>query len=120
MGQISIFLAAAISAFSIFNTKKNTLKQTNVIFLFQILPFFLLVYAFLFNIQSLRLVSEYGGENLPTFYRISAVWGGRAGPLLLWVFLMSWVTWLISIFHKYDNLLLRILHSWILYLLFIS
>jgi len=120
LGQISIFLAAALSAYNIFNTKKNTLKQTNIIFLFQILPFFLLVYAFLYDIKSLRLVSEYGGDNLPIFYRISAVWGGRAGPLLLWVFLMSTVTWLISIFHKYDNLLLRILHSWILYLLFIS
>jgi len=68
----------------------------------------------------LSLVSEYGGSNLPIFYRISAVWGGRAGPLLLWVFLMATVTWLISIFHEYDNLLLRILHSWILYLLFVS
>ena len=68
----------------------------------------------------MSLVSEYGGSNLPIFYRISAVWGGRAGPLLLWVFLMATVTWLISIFHEYDNLLLRILHSWILYLLFVS
>ena len=120
LGQISIFLAAALSTYNIFNTKKNTLIQTNVVFLFQILPFFLLIYAFLFDIKSLRLVSEYGGNNLPIFYRISAAWGGRAGPLLLWVFLMSLVTWLISIFHKYDNLLLRILHSWILYLLLIS
>ena len=120
LGQISIFLAAVISAYNIFNTKKNTSKQNNITFLFQISPFFLLVYAFLFDIQSLSLVSEYGGSNLPIFYRISAVWGGRAGPLLLWVFLMATVTWLISIFHEYDNLLLRILHSWILYLLFVS
>ena len=120
LGHLSIIIAAGISAYHIFNNKIFSSRDNNLTFLFQSLPFLLLIYAFLFNIKSLSIVSEYGGSNLPVLYRISAVWGGRAGPLLLWVFLMSTVTWLISIFHKHDNLLLRILHSWILYLLFIS
>ena len=120
LGHFSIILAAGISVYHILNNKIFSSRANNLTFFFQALPFLLLVYAFLFNIKSLSIVSEYGGSNLPVLYRISAVWGGRAGPLLLWAFLMSTVTWLISIFHKHDNLLLRILHSWILYLLFIS
>ncbi|MAK26551.1 MAG: hypothetical protein CMA02_04685, partial [Euryarchaeota archaeon] len=51
----------------------------------QALPFFVLVFAFLVDYDSLRTVRINGSYNLPIHYRISAVWAGRSGPLLLWI-----------------------------------
>ena len=58
----------------------------------QVSPFVLLVMAFLIQATNLELVSEYVGEDLPLFYRISAVWGSRAGPLLMWAARVSIIT----------------------------
>ena len=51
----------------------------------QSLPFFVLVFAFLVDYDALRTVRINGSYNLPIHYRISAVWAGRSGPLLLWI-----------------------------------
>lgn len=40
---------------------------------------------------SLEYVASYTSSSLPTFYKITALWGGQQGSLLLW-------TWLLSIF----------------------
>ncbi|HJU28075.1 MAG TPA: heme lyase CcmF/NrfE family subunit, partial [Candidatus Binataceae bacterium] len=40
---------------------------------------------------SLEYVSSYTSLTLPTFYKVTALWGGQQGSLLLW-------TWLLSIF----------------------
>jgi Cytochrome c biogenesis factor len=47
-------------------------------------PFLLLSLSFLLEATSLDLVSSYVSEGLPLLYRISAVWGSRSGPLLMW------------------------------------
>ena len=62
----------------------------------QLAPWVFLTTAFIFDFDSLDLVSRYGGTELPLLYRISAVWGGRAGPLLLWAAIMGTVTWFMS------------------------
>lgn len=62
----------------------------------QVAPWVFLTTAFIFDFEVLDLVSRYGGEELPLLYRISAVWGGRAGPLLLWAAIMGTVTWFMS------------------------
>lgn len=49
----------------------------------QVAPFTLLMTAFIADWEALELVMRYGGSDLPLLYRVSAVWGGRAGPLLL-------------------------------------
>ena len=48
------------------------------------LPFFSLLFLFINSDLSYHYVWQYGGENLPFKYRISAVWAAREGPLLLW------------------------------------
>jgi cytochrome c-type biogenesis protein CcmF len=53
--------------------------------------FGLLTYSFVANDFSIAYVAHNSNSKLPTIYRISAVWGGHEGSLLLWaVLLASW------------------------------
>ena len=51
----------------------------------QALPFLFLIIAFIVDFDLLRTVRINGSYDLPIHYRVSAVWAGRSGPLLLWI-----------------------------------
>jgi cytochrome c biogenesis factor len=53
------------------------------------LPFLALLTFFVLDISSLEYVWMNGGSDLPFLYRISAIWAGREGPLLLWVAMLG-------------------------------
>ena len=86
----------------------------------QISPFALLVGAFVVDASSLELVTRYGGSELPLLYRVSAVWGGRAGPLLLWAAILAVVTWFMAQREEQTSLELRIMHGWVAALVVLS
>ena len=86
----------------------------------QVSPFLLLMFCFVTDVKSLELVFRFGGEGLPLFYRISAVWSSRAGPLLLWAALMAVVTRVMSTRSKGTPLEVRIMHIWVGFLLLLS
>ncbi|AHE99570.1 heme lyase CcmF/NrfE family subunit [Thioalkalivibrio paradoxus] len=48
-----------------------------------------LTYAFVTDDFSLRYVATHSNSLLPTQYKISGVWGGHEGSLLLWVLILS-------------------------------
>ncbi|MDC0041033.1 cytochrome c biogenesis protein CcsA, partial [Candidatus Poseidoniales archaeon] len=77
----------------------------------QIAPMIFLTTAFVFDLEALDLVSRYGGADLPLLYRVSAVWGGRAGPLLLWSALMGVVTWFMSGRNASNSSEVRLMHG---------
>ena len=52
-------------------------------------PFSILLFLFLIDASSIEYVWNNGGSDLPLFYRISAIWAGREGPLLLWVAMLG-------------------------------
>jgi len=83
-------------------------------------PFLFLVAAFLIEATTLDLVSRYVGEGLPLSYRISAVWGSRSGPLLMWASMMGVITWVMSRDKKLDSTTIRIMHSWTAILLLVA
>ena len=64
------------------NDLKKWLKRAIVIL--QIQPFIVLTFLFVSDSTSYDFVRLYGGGEMPLLYRISAVWGGREGPTLLW------------------------------------
>ena len=92
----------------------------NVTMAAQISPFALLVGAFILDASSLDLVSRYGGDELPLLYRISSVWGGRAGPLLLWAAILAVVTWFMARDDESAPLEVRIMHGWVAALVVLS
>ena len=53
------------------------------------LPFLALLTFFILDVSSLEYVWMNGGSDLPLLYRISAIWAGREGPLLLWVAMLG-------------------------------
>jgi len=100
--------------------KAGDVLARNITLVSQISPFTLLVGAFVIDASSLDLVARYGGAGLPLFYRVSAVWGGRAGPLLLWAALLGIVSWMMTEKDKPAKLEVRIMHVLVASILLVS
>ena len=54
-----------------------------------------LTYCFVTNDFSVLYVAEHSNSQLPTVYRIAAVWGGHEGSLLLWMLMLS--SWMLAV-----------------------
>jgi cytochrome c-type biogenesis protein CcmF len=57
--------------------------------------FICLTWAFVVDDFSVVYVAQHSNTLLPMEYKISAVWGGHEGSLLLWMLMMSW--WALSV-----------------------
>ena len=61
-------------------------------FVFLSIAFVCLTYAFVANDFSVLYVAQHSNSQLPAIYKVSAVWGGHEGSLLLWSFLLAgWI-----------------------------
>ena len=54
-----------------------------------------LSYAFLTDDFSVQYVANHSNSALPYYYKLSAVWGGHEGSLLLWVFVLA--IWILAV-----------------------
>ncbi len=54
-----------------------------------VVAFFVLMYAFYVHDFSVKFVAEHSNLALPWYYRLTAVWGGHEGSLLLWTMILS-------------------------------
>ena len=70
-----------------------------------------LAYSFITNDFSVKYVAIQSNSLLPLQYRISAIWGGHEGSMLLWVLLLSVWSMAVSIFSKNlpDDMLARVI-----------
>ena len=59
-----------------------------------------LVAAFVGNDFSVLYVAQNSNTLLPTFYKVTAVWGGHEGSMLLWVFILSLWTVAVAAFSE--------------------
>ncbi len=62
--------------------------------------YFCLTWAFLDNDFSVAYVANHSNTELPLIYRISGVWGGHEGSLLLWMLILSGWTAAVALFSK--------------------
>jgi cytochrome c-type biogenesis protein CcmF len=62
---------------------------TTAAFLLIAFSFACLTWAFYANDFSVLYVAQHSNTQLPTMYRISAVWGGHEGSLLLWMLMLA-------------------------------
>ncbi|MEY3220920.1 MAG: hypothetical protein RIT27_2277 [Pseudomonadota bacterium] len=67
---------------------------------FMAMAFSCLTYAFIQNDFSVAYVAQNSNSALPIFYRISAVWGGHEGSLLLWVVILACWTLAVALFSR--------------------
>jgi len=71
-------------------------------FVFLLISFLCLVYSFVVDDFSVAYVANNSNSALPVYYKISAVWGGHEGSLLLWVLIMG--GWTLAVAVKSDDL----------------
>jgi len=64
-------------------------------FLFLLIAYASLTYAFVTNDFSVMYVAEHSNTELPLIYKISGVWGAHEGSLLLWVTILS--VWTVAV-----------------------
>ena len=79
---------------------RTTTAAARAQFLLVTLAFGCLVYAFVTCDFSLTYVADHAHSRLPWPYRVSAVWGGHEGSLLLWSFILGLWTALVSFFRQ--------------------
>ena len=69
-------------------------------FALTLLSFLCLTWAFIANDFSVAYVANHSNSLLPIYYRISAVWGGHEGSLLLWVLILTAWTFAVGMFSR--------------------
>ena len=62
--------------------------------------YFCLTWAFLNNDFSVAYVANHSKTELPLIYKISGVWGGHEGSLLLWILILSGWTAAVALFSQ--------------------
>jgi cytochrome c-type biogenesis protein CcmF len=61
------------------------------LFFFTSISLIILAYSFVVDDFSVKYIASHSNTQLPYYFKISAVWGGHEGSLLLWVFsLTAW------------------------------
>ena len=68
--------------------------------LFVVISFICLTILFIQNDFSVDYVARQSNTELPLQYRISSVWGGHEGSLLLWVMILAFWTAAVSLFSR--------------------
>ncbi len=72
--------------------------QAQLVFI--VLAFVCLAYAFLHDDFSVLYVASQSNSALPTPYKISAIWGGHEGSMLLWMLMLSGWMAAVSLFSR--------------------
>ncbi|UTF60693.1 heme lyase CcmF/NrfE family subunit [Gilvimarinus sp. DA14] len=62
--------------------------------------FVVLGWAFLQDDFSVSYVANHSNSLMPVKYKLSAIWGGHEGSLLLWIFILSGWTFAIAVFSR--------------------
>ena len=69
-------------------------------FIFTAISLFILGYSFVVDDFSVRYIAGHSNSHLPYYFKISAVWGGHEGSLLLWVFSLTAWTMAVATYSK--------------------
>ena len=69
-------------------------------FVFIVISFMILTHAFLQDDFSVKYVANHSNSLLPDYYKVSAVWGGHEGSLLLWAMVLAGWAFAVSIFSR--------------------
>lgn len=75
--------------------------------LFIIISFICLTYAFLTDDFSVGYTARQSNTELPVIYKISSVWGGHEGSLLLWTMFLAMWTAAVALFSRSMPLIMR-------------
>ncbi len=111
IGEFSLILSLCLSALLAFIPLYGTIISNqlwmnyakplvNGQFLFLSISLICLGYSFTVDDFSVAYVANNSNSQLPIQFKISAIWGGHEGSLLLWAFILSGWTLAVSIFSR--------------------
>lgn len=122
IGQLSISLAFIAAIFTLalsilyfkkidFVTDQNIRIASIIQFLFILFSYSILTYAYVISDFSIVNVWQNSHTDKPLIYKVTGVWGNHEGSILLWVLILTFMSFLISIFSQqmHKNLKVRIL-----------
>jgi cytochrome c-type biogenesis protein CcmF len=99
---LALLLAAAQAFFGIAGAWKGQQRWMQATypavagqFVLLTLAFGCLVWSFVHNDFSVRMVAAHSNSALPVYFRVAAAWGNHEGSLLFWVFVLS--TWTLAV-----------------------
>lgn len=79
----------------------NTARPLSVgLFVFTLISFLILAWCFLESDFTVKYVAAHSNTMLPSFYKVTAVWGGHEGSVLLWALVLAGWTIAVAIFSK--------------------
>jgi len=78
-------------------------KISSINFIFVLLSFLILEYAFINSEFSLNLVANHSHTSKPLIYKISGLWGNHEGSMLLWILILTLFTFLLSIIKPFPK-----------------
>ncbi|MBU2869230.1 heme lyase CcmF/NrfE family subunit [Colwellia sp. E2M01] len=106
LGHLALIIALAFSfclsvipLIGVHSAQQSSLKKlmgyakplTYGMFFFTTISLIILAYSFVVDDFSIKYIASHSNTHLPYYFKISAVWGGHEGSLLLWVFsLTAW------------------------------
>lgn len=99
---LSLFVALSLGTLPLLGAARNQPQwmalarpASLALFLLIAISFASLTWAFYSNDFSVLYVAAHSNTQLPTMYRLSAVWGGHEGSLLLWVLMLA--AWMLAV-----------------------
>jgi cytochrome c-type biogenesis protein CcmF len=104
---LSLFVALAMGILPLVGAQRNhpqwmafARPVTTLAFLLIAFSFACLTWAFYTNDFTVQYVAAHSNSQMPTMYRISAVWGGHEGSLLLWVLMLAGWAGAVALFSR--------------------
>ena len=99
---IALFLALCLGVLPIIGAARDNAVLSGTArplaygqFVLLAIAFLCLTYAFVVDDFSVLYVAQHSNSQLPVIYKMSAVWGGHEGSLLLWAFLLG--AWILAV-----------------------
>jgi len=99
---IALFLALCLGVLPIIGAARDNAVLSGTArplaygqFVLLAVAFLCLTYAFVVDDFSVLYVAQHSNSQLPVIYKMSAVWGGHEGSLLLWAFLLG--AWILAV-----------------------
>ncbi|WP_455474467.1 heme lyase CcmF/NrfE family subunit [Bartonella sp. B30(2025)] len=140
LGHIFLAAAFAVSLLQIILSTFGILRREHVLmqvgallphvtFIFVLLSFLILVYAYIVSDFSVLNVVENSHSEKPILYKITGVWGNHEGSVLLWVLGLAFLGTLVALFsqhlpEQFKAIVLicqsYILSAFLLFILFVS
>ncbi len=80
---------------------KSSTSLASGFFVFTTLAYICLTIAFAQDDFSVKYVASHSNTLLPIYYKLSAVWGGHEGSLLLWAWMLAGWTFAIALFSRH-------------------